>query len=277
MFCEKCGTALIDGVCPKCVENENNAVSKSEERFKDFFMSPNEKMVAVLGNSYLANFLQDRSVEKGFIVVSNKRVYFEGKKYNFGENGEIEEVYNSRVVDLRDVTGTGFDAYVNRHWLYGAIILIVLLVICPIFIKIYSFFKVSKVMMGENVSFATFNANFNIIKMVISSLISNAILVLPALYCFYRYQKSELSLIVVQYAGGEMGYELSWFSNQEIDLFQKDLRLAKDKTLEKENMSVFNEAPKQNSVADELTKLADLFAKGVITQEEFEKMKKDLI
>lgn len=79
-----------------------------------------------------------------------------------------------------------------------------------------------------------------------------------------------------------------WFTQQEIDLFQKQLRLAKDKAIEASDNAVANKlqeavsaiaqpvAPKI-SKADELSKLADLLAKGAITQEEFEKMKKDLI
>lgn len=62
-------------------------------------------------------------------------------------------------------------------------------------------------------------------------------------------------------------------------MFQKQLRLAKDKNIEKENNPRFNEVPNktQTSIADELSKLADLLQKEIITQEEFEKMKKDLI
>lgn len=241
-FCENCGVELIDGVCPKCAQGEVKPINRSEEKFRNFFMSPNEKLVAVLGNSYLENFFHSGNVKRGFAVASDKRVYFQGKKYYLGENGEIEENYNSRVVDLRDVTGTGFDSFVDSGWLYlgiGNVVLCILLlaVIIGIPLGIY------------------------------------------AVYCFYRYYKSKHSFIIIQYAGGEIGYELKWFGNQEIELFQKQLRLAKDKNIEKENNLGINEVPNkvQTSIADELSKLADLLSKGIITQEEFEKMKKDLI
>lgn len=240
-FCIKCGTELIDGVCPKCIK-EVGVANKSEEMFKNFFMSPNEKFVAVLGNSYLENFLHGGNMSKGFAVASDKRVYFQGKKYYVGEDGEIEENYNSRVVDLRDVTGTGFDSFVDRGWLISGIVnvvlgLILLLVLVGILLLVYS------------------------------------------VYCFYRYYESKHSFIIIQYAGGEIGYELKWFGSQEIELFQKQLRLAKDRSIEKEKIPVDNGslATANISVADELLKLADLLNKGVITQEEFDKMKKGLI
>lgn len=240
-FCMNCGTELIDGVCPKCIQ-EANPINRSEEKFKNFFMSPNEKLVAVLGNSYLENFFHSGNVKRGFAVASDKRVYFQGKKYYLGEDGEIEENYNSRVVDLRDVTGTGFDSFVDNGWLYlgiGNAVLSILLLIVIIGIPLGIF----------------------------------------AIYCFYRYYKSKHSFIIIQYAGGEIGYELKWFGNQEIELFQKQLRLAKDKSIEKENSLRSNEGSNiaKISVADELSKLADLLSKGVITQEEFEKMKRGLI
>jgi len=239
--CEKCGMELIDGVCPKCIQDAKT-INKSKNKFSQFFMSPNEELVAVLGNSYLENFLHSGNVKKGFAVASDKRVYFQGKKYYVGEKGEIEENANSRVVDLRDVTGTGFDSFVDNGWLVlgiGNIVLGILLI-------------------GIGIGI---------------------LLLLFAAYCMYKYYKSKHSFIVIQYAGGEIGYELKWFGNQEIELFQKQLRLAKDKSIEKEKSLGSNEGSNivKISIADELSKLADLLNKGVITQAEFEKMKRDLI
>lgn len=95
-------------------------------------------------------------------------------------------------------------------------------------------------------------------------------------------------MITIQYAGGVIGFDKNWFTQQEIDLFQKQLRIAKDKAIEASDNAVANKLQKAvsnmtqsvsapNSKADELTKLVDLLQKGVITQEEFEKMKKELI
>lgn len=251
-FCEKCGAELIDGVCPKCVQSENVQAGKLETKFKGFFMSPQEKMVTVLGDSYLENFLQNGSVRKGFAVASDKRVYFQGKKYYINEAGDIEETYNSRIVDLRDVTGTGFDSYVDKSWIFHGIIMgIIFFFMCCVSFADEPWEK--------------------------GPLIIAAFFLCATLYCFFQYQRSKLSLIVIQYAGGEIGFDLKWFQNQEIELFQKQLRLAKDKVLEKEDNQTVSEVQAKSSVADELSKLADLLSRGAITQEEFDKMKKELI
>lgn len=120
-FCKKCGTELIDGVCPKCVQSSAETGNKYEGKFKKLFMSPNEKLVAVLGNSYIENFFQNGSVKNGFAVVSDKRAYFQGNNYYISHDakGRTKIVKNkqSRTVDLKDVTGTGTDSYANKAWL----------------------------------------------------------------------------------------------------------------------------------------------------------------
>lgn len=100
---------------------------------------------------------------------------------------------------------------------------------------------------------------------------------------YFIYYKSKKAIISIQYAGGEIAFDVKWFSQQEVDDFQRQLRLAKDMSLEEaENVtrekyinamnnntnnaqSQFN----QVSTADELVKFADLLQKGMITQEEY--------
>ncbi len=77
-FCVRCGAELIDGVCPKCAQGGGN---RTDERFKRFFVSPKEKLVTTLGNTYIQNFLSDGSISQGFAVVSDKRMYFQGTTY----------------------------------------------------------------------------------------------------------------------------------------------------------------------------------------------------
>lgn len=119
-FCEKCGTKLIDGICPKCI-NEEDAFEKSkEDKFKSIFLSPNEKMVTVLGNSYFQNFLKMGTINQGFVIVSDMRAYFRGTSYEIGD-GEIIQLKQSRVVDLQDITGVGFDSEVDKGWIFYGI------------------------------------------------------------------------------------------------------------------------------------------------------------
>ncbi len=262
MYCEKCGTELINGICPKCTQSETQSVSKAESKFRKFFMSPNEKLVAVLGNSYVENFFQNGSISKGFSVVSDKRAYFQGSSYyiSYNDKGRKIVVKNSqsRTVDLQDVTGTGTDNYAQVGWKILCIIIPIVLLVAMGLMFFYILFWFG-------------------------------ILIIAEIYCFFMYQRSKTSLITIQYAGGEIGFDKKWFTDQEIELFQKQIRLAKDKAIEASDNAVANRLQEavsamaqstisqNNSVADELSKLADLLSTGVITQEEFDKMKRELI
>lgn len=120
-FCGKCGTELIDGVCPKCINEEDTSEKSKDEKFQSIFLSPNEKMVTVLGNSYFQNFLKMGNINKGFVIVSDIRVYFRGTSYEIGD-GEIIQLKQSQVVDLQDITGVGFDNEVDKSWILFGII-----------------------------------------------------------------------------------------------------------------------------------------------------------
>lgn len=281
-YCEKCGTELIDGVCPKCVQKEGQTESKYGGKYKSLFMSPNEKLVTVLGNSYVENFFQDGTVRNGFAVVSDKRAYFQGNNYYISHdakgNKKVIKNQQSRTVDLKDVTGTGTDSYSNIAWkIWGVISLIIVV------LGLITFWNMTAHAVAE---IEPVSAGTTSIKSV--SYIWLLLLLIFPIFCFFMYQRSKVSLITIQYAGGEIGFDKNWFTQQEIDLFQKQLRLAKDKAIEASENAVANKlqeavasmaqsASSSNSKADELTKLVDLLQKGVITQEEFNKMKKEMI
>lgn len=105
-FCTQCGAELISGACPKCSQARQ---VDNAEKFKQFFMNPKENFVCSLGNGYIQNFLANGSVGNGFAVVSDKRVYFNGKTYEV-HNSRLKATSESRTVDLKDVTGTGVRA-----------------------------------------------------------------------------------------------------------------------------------------------------------------------
>lgn len=290
-FCWKCGAELIDGVCPRCVQSEAAQQDKHAGKFKNFFMSPNEKPVAVLGNSYVENFFQNGSMRNGFAVVSDKRVYFRGNSYyiTYDAKGRRKVMRNqqSRTVDLKDITGSGTDSYADVRWKIGGIVYSVVVLLFFIF-SILSILASITANTANTAATATTEINVNIIVLILVRILVLFVFLLPAILCFFMYKRSQVSLVTIQYAGGEIGFDKNWFTQQEIELFQKEIRLAKDKAIEASENAVADKlqeavsniaypAPSSDSKADELSKLADLLQRGVITQEEFEKMKKELI
>lgn len=208
--CPACGTQLINGVCPRCTNAQMMAAqNRNDAKFTRLFMSPNEKLVATLGNNYIQNYLHNGSVRNGFAVVSDKRAYFYGTSYTISYNGRgnpnANKMSRSQVVDLKDVTGSGFIRMVN----IGYAVLAWALVIISIFL-IMLLYDIE-----EGLA-------------VIGGLTALSAL----LFLIYQYYDNKLSLISIQYAGGEIAFDIRWFSGQEINNFHQQLRLAKDKAVE---------------------------------------------
>ena len=85
----------------------------------------------------------------------------------------------------------------------------------------------------------------------------------------------------IQYAGGCIAFNVSYYAKAEIDDFQKQLRRAKDLADESSAKATITEAPiqapTQTNVPDDLRKYADLLKEGLISQEEYDAMKRRLL
>lgn len=86
------------------------------------------------------------------------------------------------------------------------------------------------------------------------------------------YLKKRKTMFQIQYAGGSIAFDVSFYAKAEIEDFQKQLRRTKDLT---EQVSVSN--TKEQSPSDELRKYAELLNDGLITQEEYDAMKKKVL
>ena len=86
VFCTKCGTQLVDGICPNCSGKQyapQSQQSVSDERqdknFKDVFINPKEKFVCSLGNDYIQNFFCGRLAQQRLCDSKRQAVLFQGK------------------------------------------------------------------------------------------------------------------------------------------------------------------------------------------------------
>lgn len=207
------------------------------------FVSPEERPVAVLGNNAAETFLSTGVLGNGFAVLSNKRVYFRGRCFTrTGKRFSIRS--EERVVDVQNITGTGF-IYNDPTWL-------------AVLATIFAAFSVLFVVAAVEKS----------VDWVFASLVSLSV----AVICGVCYRAKRRTLFEISFAGGGIAFNVSWFPKEEAQFFQKNLKLVGDalKGQEKRSVGGF-------SVADELGKLAQLWAQGIITQEEYETQKRKLI
>lgn len=262
-FCIKCGTQLVDGVCPNCSEEQSvpqtrQPVSddRQNEKFKKVFMNPKEKFVCALGNNYAQNFLAGGSLGNGFAIVSDKRVYFKGKTYEI--SGKKFKVKNTAsTVDLKDITGTEVRAFQN---------------IAPLIIGV--FFIIAGLLCG-----LIWPKMPGVWTLVAGGCGIGIILGIS-------YFASKKTLLTIMFGGGGIAVPLNWYSAREGEDFQRMLRIAKDNAVEDAenaaanamrevmaNTAVQPQPQPVTSSADELAKYAQLYKDGLISEEEFADIK----
>lgn len=240
MFCASCGTQVPDGtvICPNChnqtgyaelhsqqttsynQEEKNQQLNQNmnntnysmphfqmphqqpEARIKDvkeIFVREDEQQKAVIGGGYLNNLIHSGELSKGFGILTNRRFYFRGKCYHRNDKGFIK-TDEERVVDLQDITSSGFVYTRNILWL----VLGIFGIIWTLILAAYS--------EGEG---PIFKAG-----------------VLPDIIFWIIYFFSKFVLYEVSFAGGNIAVKASSYGTNELKEFDKKLRLAKDEFLE---------------------------------------------
>ena len=251
-----------ESIFNKLVGRKKKTVKKRElsndeiEKFSGVFAGKDETYVASLGNGYIANYLKGKGIKKGFAILSNKRVYFKGSCLN--KNGRFFTNSNEeRTVDVKDITGSGFISKNNPGILFNVILYFLLVIGCFWY---------------ENTHF---------VEEVVEEALGfyKWIFGIGAVFFLILYQYKKWTLFSIEYAGGCIAFTAAFYAREELEEFQKQLRQVKDEMEEaayrKEEVQV-QPAP-SNDIPEELRKYADLLKDGLISQEEYDTMKKKLL
>ena len=242
---------------------ENSATNK----FSKVFASHTEKFVCALGNSLVENFLLSGTLSKGFAILSDKRVYFKGKV--FTRRGKGFTVTNEeRVVDVKDVTGTGF---VHQKHTSVLIFGIVALVVAAIAFLLSMPDNEWRYLWDITVSADTLQG-----VAVLTGAIGIASIVM--------YFVSRGTLFEITFAGGAISFDTRLINQQEIQTFQRNIRLAKDAAEERQHQPSTVAAPiatvtatAEESLADKLKSYKDLYDSGAISETEYNEIKAKLL
>ena len=208
MICKKCGAEIKSEArfCPKCGElvesTSAQAVAQPVESANsgNLFFDPHEKKVAVLGSSFLRNYLNAGEMSNDSCVLSDKRVYFKGKCYN-REGGHLTKTVEESTIDIKDITASGF----SKSSKVGFLIAGVFLLIAAAFLLILSMSGA-----GDEVFFMS----------LLPAILGVATLVIYAL--------TKIKLFYIAFAGGKIAFKASDYSQKEMQEFQRALRLTID-------------------------------------------------
>lgn len=232
--------------------------NKNQDSLNKFLFDESEEIISVLGNNTAQTFISTGVLGNGFAVLSNKRVYFKGNcliRKGKGVYTKSEE----KAVDIGDITGTGF---VHNKALWARVLYIV-------FFSFTIAFLIEMLVLG--LSFGIYAFLGGLFWVVICGGLH---ILFKFLYKSYNYSAFEIT-----YAGGGIAFDMHWITDEESKEFQRSLNLLKDKIKEEksEKKESFQSYPKGEDIPDQLMKFKNLLEQGVITQEEFEKKKKQLL
>lgn len=308
MYCGKCGTEITGAgkFCPKCgaeiFAQETTAPKPETRQGTDFsrikkdtevqerhleeqhirqlsasFISQNEKFITSLGNGYIVNYLTEKSLSNGFAFITDKRVYFKGSCLS-GTGKKFTKTDEERTVDIKEITGSGFTYRKKVGLLYAAIGSLIILIVALFILAVSTTSSAPAITLIEPGKSSSSQKGLSESTKSILELLAACI---PSIILFNSYLFSRQTLFRIEYAGGYIAFDASFYARAEIDDFQKQLRRAKDLAEESATKIAVTEPSvqpsTQNSVPDDLRKYAELLKEGLISQEEYDAMKKKIL
>lgn len=214
----------------------------------DIFASPDEQLAAVLGTHAAQSFFTTGVLGNGFIVLSDRRVYFRGRCLK-RVGKRFTYIREDRTVDVENVTGTGF-VHFDHIWMK---VVGIILAVFTAFIFIGTLFS-----LDDRDAW-------------IPALVALG-LGLATAFFFWRYKATKKTVFEVAFAGGGFGLDMRWMSPEESANFQKAIKMVGDERRRQERMY-----GNGTSAATELSRLAELVEKGLLSREEFEAQKARLL
>ncbi len=203
--CSKCGNQMGENAkfCNKCGGDSEN-IAKTASTISNVnatviqqnkFVDPSENQVAKIGNNFMQNAILRGTLERDTLILTEKRLYYEGK--NFYQNGKVKKCTTNCIVDINDISFTGYSFYSS---VFGIASLFALA------LSISSFFF-SGLVLGA-LSILLFG-------------MSIILIIIHYILCVNVFQ--------VCFVGGRFEFDVKRCSKTEIDDFQRQLHLMKDK------------------------------------------------
>lgn len=208
-FCKSCGTAVSveqaeavkKEAVPPIPSQPEMSYTPEQSAYSKVFIEPDEQLLGTLGNGYLENLL-NKKIESSHALLTDKRVYFQGTFFT-GSGKSFEEDIVEKIVDLEDITGTGF-CYNKPLGILTAIVILIPGIIV-LFISAATDGGVGGLLIG---------------------LLYEAI---AALIVIIKYIKSRQVDFILEYAGGAICFDASIIGLSHVKDFNKQIRRAKDK------------------------------------------------
>ena len=210
-ICPKCGEHNEDsaGVCTKCgeklsdVQSSQDAIHTGNTAQNDgqsssvfSFIDEDEVLIADLAAGYMKNIITHKALFTSYAALTQKRLYISGKTYLL-TGVMVKSMLESKIVNVEEITGTGFVRTKNLLLLFVAVV-ISLLAMLALLADEYEGIPIPLLLAAAAVAIAVFIASCK-------------------------------SLFRIEYSGGSMGFKIKWSNKKAAEDFQKEIIRTKEK------------------------------------------------
>lgn len=165
---------------------------------ESWFVNPEEKQLAILGQGYLASALRG-SFSRSVLVLTQDRIYQRGRVFELAFNGRWIATKGHKIVEVRSVNASAFKE-----------------VSFPIFL----IFAILSVLAAVAAMLVDYDQEI--------ALTAALTLLILAFFWFILFLATRLSIFYIEYAGGKLGTFARWYSRDDIHEFQNALSRAVD-------------------------------------------------
>lgn len=175
----------------------------NSSKYGGTFFAPDEHQICTIGTGYLANTISGAGNKRAGATLTNKRVYFSGSVYSLNNKGRFVSINQRKIVNNRDITGTGYVFYRPLHYVWWSIVSLVLGIVISLYLG-------SQPGSDEAPMF----------PLAIGIVLFAVFLV--------SYFIKRMTLLCVEYAGGNIAFDVRWIQKHEQDDFIRNIHLTKD-------------------------------------------------
>ena len=193
------------------------------------FIANDEYEVCSIGSGFIANYIAGGKVTRMGAALTNKRIYFSGVIFVKNAKGRPIKIDQRKIVNVRDITGTGYEYYNPIWYLIAAII--------SFFVPILFGALLEELARAPSTMFSAITpASTYHLGMLggggngMMDVMFGAIFFLfipPLIFVLLWYFKRK-TLFVIEYAGGNIAFDVRWIQLHEQDNFMANIHLVKD-------------------------------------------------
>ena len=166
---------------------------------RSFYMDPDEEPRAILGQSYMTSLLTGQGRTKSVMVLTNRRLYVDGKSFQQNQSGKWSSIRQKKNVAVDRINSTGYQQIERKKFKWIAYI------------------------SGAFAMFIVFGWGINEWQLSGYGQFWLVFFSALALSSYVSYRLSLRKYFVVEFSGGSMATDCNWYRSTEIEDFQRKI------------------------------------------------------